>query len=884
MSGKEGVRSTDMGFQQGYFWEAVFAGYLHDIGKLVQRSIKDAQYESHPELTERLLTPSPDLTGKLENPMMNLLSGVRLNVDAIRTAATYHHEDPRLSRHVEQIKDSPYYSLAQLINKADSLSSGERPDEIGDKRSFFLHNILYHVNSEGLRGASNDPPVLRHIPLSELSDLPLEKVQIAESAAQSTPSKELYEEFRASVGKIDTSNQLTPWSLALTLESALRNYLWCVPSDTRLARRDISLYDHLKTTAALAGAAYRYLEETADPSNADLVRSLFDSGNDRAPFLLVAGDFSGIQNYIFGGPSGPGVAGVAKRLRARSFIVLATVTAAALSLVRKLELSPANLIFDYAGKFYILAHNTERSKRAIAEFEQGLAAFFHKTRFFRQRFVIASADARPADFLVRDGNFSKLLARLEHELEEHKRHAFGSVFKPAGTWDPARFYYQSYETPADLCPQCEMRRASSEEDLDDFRKRTGIMYRADFFSPGRIPCESCLLERYLGEKLPQSEYAVLTTRPNSNIPGLELIEDTYLLMADVVHATALSRDASTLCLINLRPLAVVFGGGSRNLPGGLLARPVNFFIPSLSEEDVAFLTSGTSLEDNLEADEQREPGAPKTFSDMAELGRGDTKLCALKADVDALGYIVQTGIPDISISRYSTFAMMLDLFFSSRLRYLISNGNDGKGYSNVYLVFAGGDDLFLVGHWWEGIQLYADLADEFSRWVGHRGITFSTAIEIIHPRTPVYAFANLVRDSLSETKSYEQLQGSIRCRLLGQIVTAEAVRDIVEASSRSADAIADSQEAARSGLQRIIDHFLEGYDFHVSGQTAIPSYIPHIAYLLARHGDGHGLPPDIEALLKQSLRVDDFENLRRVAIVARLTLFLTRGARWREKE
>src|SRR5690606_30687902 len=77
---------------------------------------------------------------------------------------------------------------------------------------------------------------------------------------------------------------------------------------------DISLYDHSKTTAALATAIYAYHSE-CQTLEIDRIK------DDKDPkFLLVTGDLYGIQDFIFAAGGSTGRAS-AKLLRGRSFSV-----------------------------------------------------------------------------------------------------------------------------------------------------------------------------------------------------------------------------------------------------------------------------------------------------------------------------------------------------------------------------------------------------------------------------------------------------------------------------------------------------------------------------------------------------------------------------------
>ncbi len=99
------------------------------------------------------------------------------------------------------------------------------------------------------------------------------------------------------------------------LNTVLEQYTWCVPSSTWKDEPDISLFDHLATSAALAAAMYFYYLNKYGTNLGDWDIRRIDSWDEDC-FLFVAGDLSGIQDYLFDLRQGKYSA---KVLRARSF-------------------------------------------------------------------------------------------------------------------------------------------------------------------------------------------------------------------------------------------------------------------------------------------------------------------------------------------------------------------------------------------------------------------------------------------------------------------------------------------------------------------------------------------------------------------------------------
>ena len=96
------------------------------------------------------------------------------------------------------------------------------------------------------------------------------------------------------------------------------------------------------------------------------------------------------------------------------------------------------------------------------------------------------------------------------------------------------------------------------------------------------------------------------------------------------------------------------------------------------------------------------------------LRKGFEALGILKADVDNLGTIFSFGIKNKTISKVASLSRQLNYFFSLYLPYLLKNN---KKYKNIYTVFAGGDDLFLIGPWNIIIDFSKELNEEFRLYV-----------------------------------------------------------------------------------------------------------------------------------------------------------------------
>ena len=148
-----------------------------------------------------------------------------------------------------------------------------------------------------------------------------------------------------------------------------------VPSSTDKTQLcDISLYDHCKITAAIAGCMLAYLNEQNLRNYREI---LFQKGSEtyeRKAFLLMSLDISGIQSFLYT----VGSDNVLKTLRAKSFYLEIMLEHIVDELLEQVGLSRANLIYSGGGHAYLLLANTEKTQELIKNFKAELNHWFLK--------------------------------------------------------------------------------------------------------------------------------------------------------------------------------------------------------------------------------------------------------------------------------------------------------------------------------------------------------------------------------------------------------------------------------------------------------------------------------------------------------------------------
>lgn len=143
------------------------------------------------------------------------------------------------------------------------------------------------------------------------------------------------------------------------------------------------------------------------------------------------------------------------------------------------------------------------------------------------------------------------------------------------------------------------------------------------------------------------------------------------------------------------------------------------------------------------------------FEWIAGKSDGDCKLAALKLDVDNLGNLFM----DRNESEYKKLSQALKDFFDGKLLQLI---NDLGMQQNIYVVFSGGDDCFLIGSWNKIFELAIKLRNKFADFqqnlkqgitsLPKEDITFSAGIVVFQPHYPMLQLAQEAEEALVSSK------------------------------------------------------------------------------------------------------------------------------------
>ncbi len=174
-------------------------------------------------------------------------------------------------------------------------------------------------------------------------------------------------------------------------------------------------------------------------------------------------------------------------------------------------------------------------------------------------------------------------------------------------------------------------------------------------------------------------------------------------------------------------------------------------------------------------------------------------LAVLKADVDSMGQFLQESDITDSFENFDTFSRTLDNFFSLYIPKLMR-----KKYQNTYTVFAGGDDLFLIGAWNDILKLSRTIQEAFRIFIKGK-LSISFGIALVKPSHPISHLADYTEHLLKQAKFIDKDKNAIT--LFNETVKWEAYLKTFDKLSTSFQILktADIKTAFLYRLLEIVD-------------------------------------------------------------------------------
>jgi len=384
--------------------------------------------------------------------------------------------------------------------------------------------------------------------------------------------------------------------------------------------------------------------------------------------LVLFGDFSGIQNFVF--RPIPGAGGAARRLRARSFRVSAYTELAARWCATQLRANNPRVLYSGGGRFLIDCASPPDWETAEAKLQREIDEWAWKTFEGELVFHLAAAKAEGSEIPW---------DRLYDALQLRRGHPLQGVLSGSRGWISDRFLRRA-QKDEDRCSGCGMTRVVSS--VPESEKL----------------CGQCQEDEEIGRKLLNTRYCRIATGGSAKLQLMDVGID--------------------LCSRKGEPAMAWLD----------MEAPVDDsqFWPLLRH--VPTNSSGTL-----------------DFDQIAKLSTGGRQwLGYLRIDVDRAG----KAFHDLQGNPLRTWALshFLHLFFTVQAKKILRSE-----FPNIYAVFGGGDDLFVIGPWNEVLEFALSLRRAFRHYADD-ALTFSAGVCLAKPRDHILTKARETGDELESAK------------------------------------------------------------------------------------------------------------------------------------
>ncbi|MEW6068477.1 MAG: type III-A CRISPR-associated protein Cas10/Csm1 [Nitrospirota bacterium] len=759
-------------FDQREYQTVILAALLHvtrsrfigDVGKMLQRGSFGSldTKGQHPQVSSDFVSAFKDFFSRF------------VDFNLFQTLVQRHHEDPSHFKEnlLCQNASEEYKALSYLVSRADNYSSSERGIKAGAYQDFKTTPLVSIFSRINLNKEQPEQFKYRLNPL--MPDAFPERFDVYRDEEFNNHLQGFGAEFKGFVNEKQNDFDV----MFTNLMTILMKYAWCIPSNTQEEIPDVSLFDHLKTTAAIAACLYQHhYPELAE-------NKIKDDKTEK--FVLLVGDLSGIQNYIFN-ITHIGAGGVAKRLRARSFQLNIISEIISHKILHDFNLPLVNILMVSGGKFYILLPKTQDVDDKINAVKKEVDQWFYKNLNAEINVNIATVTLSGKDF----DNYGDKMKEINLLLQKIKKNPFKSIITNGKLWkDDIAVLNVDFGEEEKLCKAC--RKFSGQERED-----------------GKVVCNRCNDDKEIGQRIPNTKYIAFY----KNDTGM--FKDYFGYSFDILKDTRETKRGAYL-ILNIKEPVIDYKMPTAYHP---IANWISTFI---SNDDCNACKNNNCTErGNTRA------GQPKFFECIAYESEGRQMLGYLKADVDNLGAVFAFGLKEYgTVSRIATLSRMLDVFFSGYMQKLIEDN-----YPELYTVYSGGDDILVIGPWDSIIKFADELNTEFRRFTcNNENITLSGGIAFVKDNYPVFRAVEMADNALEVSKE----AGKDRLTVFGQTVEWKDMPNMLSEAERLTDWLKSNKIS--SGFARNLLFYSQMHrQFNETKRTEHLRFLPLMTYDIARN-------------------------------------------------
>lgn len=366
-----------------------YGALLHDIGKAVQRA--------------------ENVRKKHQIVGADLLEKFDANREITRSLR-YHHSDYMSS-------SLPKDSLSYITYIADNIASGTDRRSENDEKGWKWNS---KTPLQDIFNRFGNEPSKRYIAPSELRPNVVDKILPSKVMHDYTPGE--YSRgvsyFEEGLSAIEFTEEYAP--SVLNLVEATMSFM---PSSTNMLEvADISLYDHMKLTAAYACSILQYAEEKGIADYEKTFKNGANSFYKKQSFMLIGFRLEGVQDFIYTITS----KGAHKQLRSRAFYVEMMSQWFVDSFLKKSGLTRANVLYSDTEHGYIIVGNTNDNRNIIVEAQKEFNEFLFENFGVKLYMAVGTAGFSASQVMMENSSdeYTNIFREIDFILDKNSKNRY----------------------------------------------------------------------------------------------------------------------------------------------------------------------------------------------------------------------------------------------------------------------------------------------------------------------------------------------------------------------------------------------------------------------------------------------------------------------------
>lgn len=128
------------------------------------------------------------------------------------------------------------------------------------------------------------------------------------------------------------------------------------------------------------------------------------------------------------------------------------------------------------------------------------------------------------------------------------------------------------------------------------------------------------------------------------------------------------------------------------------------------------------------------------------------RLAVLRMDVDNLGALLRLSMNNRdALSEYAKFSQQLDAYFKQEINKMWQEKYSGT----TVIIYAGGDDLFIVGEWENALAFMREINMKFKHFFSDKSMSLSGGVSFVRQKYPIIRAAEMSAEEETIAKSFE---------------------------------------------------------------------------------------------------------------------------------